>query len=479
MSKQYRRLCHCNSVIPTFALPNTKATHCAKCKSIDMISTKTKCQCGKAQPVYNLSGEKTPICCASCKHSDMVDVVSRRCQCGKYQPLYNLSGEKIAICCKECKQPDMINIKEKRKCECGLRRPTFHYPDEPKPKYCSDCRLPDMIDILNVRCFCKKSIPFFDYPHEKVAKYCASCRLPDMVNIRDKLCLCKSAQPSYNYPDKKERLCCIKCCQPGMVNIVDMNRKCVCKLSRPTYGLPNETIPTHCASCRTSDMIDILHTRCECKKYIPSFNYKTEKKPICCSECKKEDMINIVDKQCPGNPETGCPYQRTGNVKYRNYCTECFRREFPLDPLTFQIRAKTKEIAVRDYINSVFDGFSHDRPLETSHCDCTIRRRIDHRKLIGNTLLAIETDENQHKSYDTMSEETRYDDLFMAHSGKWMYVRFNPDKYVSNQGKSKNPCIATRLEVLKEEIERQIRRIEQDENTELVERVYLYYDGYD
>lgn len=50
---------------------------------------------------------------------------------------------------------------------------------------------------------------------------------------------------------------------------------------------------------------------------------------------------------------------------------------------------------------------------------------------------------------------------------------------LSKQGKPKNPCIATRLEVLKQEIERQIQRIEQDENTELVERVYLYYDGYD
>jgi hypothetical protein len=38
--------------------------------------------------------------------------------------------------------------------------------------------------------------------------------------------------------------------------------------------------------------------------------------------------------------------------------------------------------------------------------------------------------------------------------------------------------IATRLEELKKEIENQINRVEHEENTELVERVYMYYDGY-
>jgi len=47
----------------------------------------------------------------------------------------------------------------------------------------------------------------------------------------------------------------------------------------------------------------------------------------------------------------------------------------------------------------------------TRHCDCSIIRQIDNRKLIGSTLLVIKTDEIQHKSYDKMDEETRYDDL--------------------------------------------------------------------
>jgi hypothetical protein len=91
-------------------------------------------------------------------------------------------------------------------------------------------------------------------------------------------------------------------------------------------------------------------------------------------------------------------------------------------------------------------------------------------------LLCIETDENQHKSYDKQDEEIRYDDLFMLHSGKFIYIRFNPDKYKTINGKSVNPMLYTRLPVLKAEIEKQIKRIEKEENTELLEIIKLYYN---
>ena len=161
---------------------------------------------------------------------------------------------------------------------------------------------------------------------------------------------------------------------------------------------------------------------------------------------------------------------------YKNYCATCFQHLFPTDPLTFQIRSKTKEIAVRDFINAHFDGFVHDKPLYTNHCDCSVRRRIDHRKLIGNTLLVVETDENQHKSYNAMDEQVRYDDLYMAFSGKWVYVRFNPDKYRDAKGKSKNPTIATRLDALHKQLTTQIARIEKGENVDPLERLYMFYD---
>ncbi len=55
----------------------------------------------------------------------------------------------------------------------------------------------------------------------------------------------------------------------------------------------------------------------------------------------------------------------------------------------------------------------------------------------------------------------------MIHSGKWIFIRFNPDG-----GKVD---LEDKLKVLVGEIEEQIRRIENEENDELLEIVKLYY----
>ena len=108
------------------------------------------------------------------------------------------------------------------------------------------------------------------------------------------------------------------------------------------------------------------------------------------------NCINWIDSRC-------------GNVFYDGYCATCFKRVFPEDKRSKRIYSHTKEIRVRNEINKYFEGFIHDIPLYTGNCDCTHRRRVDHRRLIGNTLLAIETDEYAHRSYDEKYEEIRYD----------------------------------------------------------------------
>jgi hypothetical protein len=299
-----------------------------------------------------------------------------------------------------------------------------------------------------------------------------------MINVISKLCYCNKVQPSFNYPGQTIGIYCVECREPGMINV--KCKLCLCNTSQPSFNYPDKTIGICCAKCKKEGMIDVHNGLCQCGKVRPSFNFIDEKKPVCCKNCKKEGMIDIKNRTCKGVIVNGttepCPYRTSvRDDKYKGYCAECFRHNFPLDPLTSQIRKKTKEIAVRDFINSNFEGFQHDKTLQTGHCDCSVRRRIDHRKLIGNTLLVIETDENQHKSYKEMDEQIRYDDLYMAFSGKWVYIRFNPDKYIKN-GTTKNPMMSTRLNKLKLEILKQIKRIENEENIELVERIYMYYN---
>jgi hypothetical protein len=58
----------------------------------------------------------------------------------------------------------------------------------------------------------------------------------------------------------------------------------------------------------------------------------------------------------------------------------------------------------------------------------------------------------------------------MIHSGKWIYIRFNPDVTRTQQ-----TDIEDRIDVLIHVIEQQIERILSDENTELVENIKLFY----
>jgi hypothetical protein len=171
-------------------------------------------------------------------------------------------------------------------------------------------------------------------------------------------------------------------------------------------------------------------------------------------------------KRCPNCKDW--PDSRSGSSKYDGYCATCFKRVFPDDERSKIIYTHTKEIMVRNVINANFEGFVHDKPLYTMNCDCSHRRRIDHRKLIGNTILAVETDEFGHRGYDQKDEEIRYDDLFMIHSGNWIFIRFNPDDNFSKVD------IDDKLDKLIETMNECILRIENNENTELVEIIKLY-----
>ena len=169
-----------------------------------------------------------------------------------------------------------------------------------------------------------------------------------------------------------------------------------------------------------------------------------------------------------------CPHcidwidSRSANNNYDGYCATCFKQLFPNDPRS-KIASNRKELLVRKRINEEFDGFIHDRTMYTGHCDCTHRRRIDHRKMICNTMIAVETDEFGHTGYDKIDEMIRYDDLFMIFSGKWIYIRFNPD-----DNRSKVP-FEDKLDTLIDTIRNCIERIENEQNNDLVEIIKLFY----
>jgi hypothetical protein len=423
---------------------NCDPLRCKQHKDDTMKLSSAICKCGN-KAYYNLEGLK-PIFCSKCKTDKAIDVINKVCLVEGciINANFNYEYEKVPIYCFTHKKNDMINIKNKNiNCiykNCKIRA-SYNLKNNKKPLYCTNHKTDEMINVTHS--FCKFNncliIPVYNYENEKKPIYCFNHKLQTMVNVVSKICLeieCKK-RPSFNYIDCKEGIYCYKHRKDNMINV--LSKKCI-------------------------------YNNCSVEA---CFNFENEKNGIYCVQHKIDTMIYITHSRCKAE---NC--QTRANKNYKDYCANCYQHLFPLDPLTFQIRCKTKEIAVRDFINTKFEGFQHDKPLwyNESACDCTTKRRIDHRKLINGTLLCIETDENQHKSYSKADEEARYNDIFMAYGGKFIFIRFNPDKYKDENGKSCNPMLFNRLIVLEEEINKQIQRIEKDENNDLLEVIELYYD---
>jgi len=198
------------------------------------------------------------------------------------------------------------------------------------------------------------------------------------------------------------------------------------------------------------------------------------KKPIKgCSECNLK--ITCRSRLEPYNTE--CRIRR--NKYYDNFCTHCFINLFPNDPRCQNIRFKSKENKVIVHITSIFSGFVHDKPFyaDLENGCCATKRRIDLRKLINNTMLCIEVDEYQHKRYIQYDEFARYNDLFMDFSGKYIFIRYNPDPFLDINGILIDLDFNNRMTKLVNVIGKHILRILNDDNNELIEIYHLYYDN--
>ena len=64
----------------------------------------------------------------------------------------------------------------------------------------------------------------------------------------------------------------------------------------------------------------------------------------------------------------------------------------------------------------------------------------------------------------------------MDFSGKYIFIRDNPDKFIDKYGKSKNPFFDTRMEVLENTIDKHTLRTQAESNEDLVEIHHLFYD---
>jgi hypothetical protein len=386
----------------------------------------------------------------------MEDVKNKRCEkCCKTQAFFGLPGERATHCAK-CAEEGMEDVKNKRCVKCCKTQATFGLPGQ-QATHCGSCADDDMEDVKSKRCEkCCKTGASFGLPGEP-ATHCAKCADDNMENVVSKRCE--------------------KCCK-----------------TQASFGLPGQQA-THCAKCAEKGMENVRSKRCEkCCKTTATFGFPSERATHC-AKCADENMEDVKSKKCQGGHTSDgklftCPFQSSANIKkYRGHCMRCFCYMFPEDVVALQSKQllNRHETKVRFSIEENFGknfNFTFDKRVALGDCkDCTIGRRPDALTMIDSVMLCVETDENQHQSYDEMDEEmARYNDLMMNYTAKWIYIRFNPDSFINAQGRKQNPDIQQRLPVLISEIQKQIYRIksgEIHEKNEYVEIIYLFYDEYD
>lgn len=229
--------------------------------------------------------------------------------------------------------------------------------------------------------------------------------------------------------------------------------------------------------------------RQEAKRLAEEAKKKEENKRACL-DCYKNKafstqycLFHINKHNITVDIKYKCVFCRSAFIRsgFYRHCRTCFYYRFPTHRLSIKTNNYcSKERKVKNFLtqNGLLDddyrGFVHNIPMLIPDCnDCTVRRRIDFRKMVGNTLLCIEVDEHAHGGYDKEDEDIlRYNELMFAYTCRMVFIRFNPDPTRRDRSK-----LHERLPVLLEEIKRQTARILNDENTELLEIHYMFYPG--
>ena len=316
---------------------------------------------------------------------------------------------------------------------------------------------------------------------------------------------------------------CSKCSDltKDVVETMD-KRKCIkCKNLRPSFCVSGETKATHCGNCakilikqNNIKFVSIDRRMCiVCNKTIASFRKIGETKTTHCYSCYQKikfdeniEMENAATKnrRCINILQNNerCKTIAHDKVKYNGYCFDCYFKINPDEIPTKNI--KIKENAVVEFIKLIYTQEIREKLnikdiRFDKYCGST-NKRPDIVIVCENNVIVIEVDEFQHKKesksgkkYSKENEENKMKlikEYYKSQNKKTIYIRFNPDDYLTKNNKKINSAWKenedkllivvdetdwkNRLEILKQKINFYLKKKEIKNNS----TNYLFYDGY-
>lgn len=293
------------------------------------------------------------------------------------------------------------------------------------------------------------------YKSNNNLNYCAPCskKYKDCIKLRthSKCINCNITTASFGKIGCTKREYCSICVKQYEGYDYKCIKKCIdCNTKNALYAL-KDSQPEYCKNCvekQEGDYTNIVYKMCQdCKTKNASHGLKDSKNRIYCSKCS-EKYPNMIDLKHPTCNNDWCNVL-VHNDKYKGYCFNCFRHEYPNHKLVSNY--KCKELQVVDYIKEqeypkYVDGVKVGSKKIKWILDKAIgssRRRPDIHKKFDTFYLMIDVDENQHTSYDC--ENKRMMQLVQDAGMNIAIIRINPDAYIDSDGSKVPSCFCNTI----------------------------------
>jgi hypothetical protein len=285
--------------------------------------------------------------------------------------------------------------------------------------------------------------------HSRIKYTCKECKGPGLCVHGNVPSDCKECGGSRYCEHGKYKRACILCggsvlcvhgvkqysCKPcGGKGYCEHNRiKGVCKECGGSQVCPHNKVKYHCRECGGGAYCEHEKLKIHCRPCGGSGLCEHDKLKNICKQCGgknicKHNKHKNYCKECGGAACCKSSWCSTipSNKVYQGYCLVCYIHLFPDQPIVRNY--KTKERAVADFVKTTFS----DQTWIQDKCiaDGCSAKRPDLLCDLGDQVLLIEIDEDQHTAYDCSCENKRLMELSQDIDHRPMVlIRFNPDGY--------------------------------------------------
>jgi hypothetical protein len=216
-------------------------------------------------------------------------------------------------------------------------------------------------------------------------------------------------------------------CGNNTKGICEHNKeKCKCLDCHGASICEHNRRKSRCRLCHGSEICDHNRRREQCKECHGILICDHKKIKSICGECKGRYICK----------SPGCT-TIASNKQYNGFCLRCCIYNCP--DINVVRNYKTKEKTVVDRVCEKYTNFTWvlDKRVE----DGCSRRRPDLLLDLGDQVLIIEVDENQHYDYDCSCENKRLMEISRDVGHRpLVFIRFNPDDYATKEGKHMTSC---------------------------------------